>query len=358
VRGVNGARLILIVNTPGHLLRVLRGGPMKYLRFVFTLGVSSLLLATFAFAAGVRELDFLGPLDVQPSSFIPEAPVYTDEPADPVHADLRPFYKEFERDGLVTIYLGYGIGTYYPARGSQIFEMLKLLALHYELPLVDWNLSGDGSHLSFLNSKRGIRYSITIGYERNEFARAFSEYEIVMYHGHSRYGQGPAFQHYQNYYRMGRGFPTIEVDTRNNYFKDEPILKTDLYPIRWVRFGTRWLPFQYRGQKNGKSELPDTSYTKNVPGLDVDWTRTRFLPGRQLFYFYSCTNKQYWRESIRDRFPSLSHKFVFGTYKINRGRTEPDVLMIVSLLRGTTQSSKILDFLNTTKDCDQCFTTY
>ncbi|OFZ19030.1 MAG: hypothetical protein A2X94_12205 [Bdellovibrionales bacterium GWB1_55_8] len=332
---------------------------MRNLRFIVSVGIALLIAPISLHASGeAGAFDFLNPFDVQPSPWIPESPAYPEEPADPVQADLTPFYGEFEKDGIVTMYVSYGIGTYYPARGLQIFKMLKALAEHYSLPLVEWELGKDHGSISFRDSKRNIRYSITIGYERNEYIQSFSNYEVVMYHGHSRYGQGPAFQHYQNYFRIGRNFESIEVDGRNIYFKDEPILKTELYAIREARIGSRRFPFQYRGQKDERSELPKTSYTKNIPGKDVDWKNTRFLPGRQIFYFYSCSNRQYWRDSIRELHPDIQQKLVFGTFKLGYGATKPEALMIISIVNGIKESSGILDVLNSTKDCDKCFTTF
>ncbi|OFZ20250.1 MAG: hypothetical protein A2X94_15355 [Bdellovibrionales bacterium GWB1_55_8] len=305
-----------------------------------------------------HSFDFLDPIDQQPTAWEPERSRDSRETQDPIEVDLRPYYREFTRDGIINIYIGYGVEAYYPERSAQIFEMLKALGKHHELALTNWSLSDDKRIVSFRDSLNGVRFNITVEHERNQFINAFSTHELVMYHGHSRRGKGPAFGAFENYFRMGRKYKSLEVDTRNIYFRDEPILKTDLYPpLTEYFFGQPFL-YQYRGQKNKKSKLPPTSYTKNIPGLDVDLAKTRFLPGRQLLYFYSCKNRKYWRESIRSLFPDPNQKLVFGTFKDGFGGTKPEALMIISVVRQLQDSFNVLELLNASKDCDHCFTSY
>lgn len=302
--------------------------------------------------------DFLNPFDKQPWPWLVEAPDDPQAKAEPVPIDLRPFFDEFEADGHVSIYIGYGVGTYYPERTRQILKMLMTLATHFNIPLSNWELNTSEGMISFLNSSRNIQYTIKVGYERNEFINSFSKYEVVMYHGHSRYGYGPAFQNYQNYFRMGRRFETAEVDARNIYFRNEPILRTERYPVQRIQIGSYLYSYQYRGGMRKESKLPETAYTKIIPGKDTDWVNTRFLDGRQLFYFYSCANRKYWRNAIRDLLPDVRRKAVIGTFRNGFGGTKPDALMLLSIVNRTTDSSAVLDLLNTTKDCDECFTTY
>lgn len=308
--------------------------------------------------ASQSSFDFLNPFDIQPWPWLVETPDDLLAQAESVSVDLAPFFEEFEADGHVSIYIGYGVGTYYPERTRQILKMLMTLATHFNIPLSDWELDTNEGLISFRNSTRNIQYTIKVGYERNEFMDSFSKYEVVMYHGHSRYGQGPAFQNYQNYFRMGGRFKTAEVDARNVYFRNEPILRTERYPVQRIQIGSYLYSYQYRGGMRKESKLPATSYTKIIPGKATDWVNTRFLKGRQLFYFYSCKNRKYWREAIRDLFPDVRKKAVIGTFKNGFGGTKPDALMLLSIVNRTTDSSAVIDLLNTTKDCDKCFTTY
>lgn len=301
---------------------------------------------------------FLDQFDKQPRPFIPEKTDTPEEPSDTLSVRLDPFYRDFEADRNVSFFVGYGYQSYYPERARQIMEMLKVLGVHYGLTLEQWSLTPDNRVITFRNARNGINYKVTVENERDAYARAFSEYDVVIYHGHSRYGQGPAFDSFQNYFRMGRNFETIEVDTRNRYFAEEPIQKTDIYPLYTADLNGRRYLYQYRGGRDYRSELSQQSFTVNIPGKDLDLRRTRFLQGKQLFYFYSCKNREYFRESLRDLFPDVNHKAVIGTYRDGHGSTKPDALMIMSVVRHAYDSVEVVNELNETGDCDKCFTSY
>ncbi|HCM39685.1 MAG: hypothetical protein A2Z97_04915 [Bdellovibrionales bacterium GWB1_52_6] len=324
----------------------------------FILLVTGVCLGTTGASAKQGSFGFLDPIDQQPYAWEPESSASSGEAQDPIEVSLRQYHQEFTRDGKISIYIGYGHEAWFPERAAQIFEMLKILGGHYGLTLTDWRRSEDGSIITFRDAGKALFYEITIEGDRNRFINAFATHEIVMYHGHSRNGKGPAFGAFENYFRMGRKHPSLEVDTRNIYFRNEPMLKTKRYPPLMMTFLGQTFLYQYRGQKHKKSKLPHTSFTKNIPGMDKDFMRTRFLPGKQFFYFYSCKNRKYWRDSIRSLFPDLNHKMVFGTFEDAFGGTKPEALMIMSVVRQLQNSGEVLELLNASKDCENCFTNY
>lgn len=314
------------------------------------------LPGSLAPAQEVTDFSFLDQLDEQPVAWNPEETPPDREDSAAVNINLGEYYREFREDKKVTMYMGYGYESYFEGRFTQLYNMLLSLSSYYGLPLNNWFFNG--SRIRFRDYQRGIDYVIDLGASRNEYIDAFSNYEIVLYHGHSRYGQGPAFGTFWNYFRIGSNFETIEVDTRNPYFQKEPILKTDRYDLKSINIGGQKYPYQYRGQKDHRSYLPDDSFTKIIPGLTADLEKTKFLPKRQIFYFYSCKNRKYWRDSLRKFFPDVNQKFVFGTKEDAWGGTKPEAVMIISLVRGLLNSERIVDELNATNDCANCFTTY
>lgn len=275
-----------------------------------------------------------------------------------VDTDLSQFYEEFERDGKVKIYIGYGYEAYFSSKVPRLFDMLKAIASRYSLQLGSWELSPDQRDIKFRDPVRSIDYEVRVGTERNEFVSSFSDYEVVLYTGHSRYGRGPAFQAFWNYYRMGDRFDTIEVDARNPYFMSEPTLLGEMFPLYWALIGGNRIYYQYRGQRNSTAYLPEDSFTRNVPGGNADLARTRFLPGRQIIYFHSCKNEKYWRASLRQVLPNPSSKVIFGTRRDSLGGMRPDAVMVMSVARRIKESSAIVNDLNATRDCDECFTSY
>lgn len=323
-------------------------------------------ISLFSFALSraeesIPDYSFLKELDRQPRPWVPEStPGNIEAEGEILETDLRPFYDEFAADGHVSFYVGYGNEGFYPERGEQILEMLKLMSTRSGMRLVDWNLrqNANGAYFSFKDASSGITYSVTVEGERNGYMRAFSRHEVVLYHGHSRYGRGPAFGMFENVYRMSDAHPSIEVDARNPYFRSEPILKRRKHPVRWMDWYGERLLYQYRTQKSLESELGRGAYVKNIPGRDVDLTTTSFLPGRQIFYFYSCKNRNYWRDPIRKKFPDRSQKAVFGTYKDGYGATRPEAVMIMTVVKRVSTSREVVRHLNATRDCNDCFTTY
>ena len=119
--------------------------------------------------------------------------------------------ESFER--LHCMWLIHGKDAYYSGRFSAMVNMFKDLAKTYNLSIKKWNLNNITQQVSFVNAVTGVKYNITFGYERNDYYNAFKNYEVVMYHGHSRYGRGPAFEKYTNYFRIGTKFPGIEVSS-------------------------------------------------------------------------------------------------------------------------------------------------
>ncbi|OFZ20249.1 MAG: hypothetical protein A2X94_15350 [Bdellovibrionales bacterium GWB1_55_8] len=272
--------------------------------------------------------------------------------------DLTPFYRDFAQDGIVNIYMGYGYEAYSPGKGAQLYKMLNLLGSKEDLELLFAPLERDQQTVRFRDVRRGIDYQIQIGPERDDYRRAFSKYEVVMYTGHSRYGRGPAFGTFWNYYRMGDRFETIEVDTRNPYFDFEPIVLTERFPLLKILLGGFPFPYQYRGQQTNTSYLPSTSYTKNIPGGNADLATTKFIPGRQILYFHSCKNRKYWRNAIRSVLTDPARKVVFGTSNDSFGGARPDSVLIISIVRQLARTEEIVSDLNATQDCNQCFTSY
>lgn len=325
----------------------------KYFQ-MFSLFLALILQSQVSLAENIGRFNFLDDLEQSATVWTKEV-TPSIQKLEPVDVDLTEHYREFAEDGQIKIYVGYGYEAWYDERTSTLYQMLRRLSSYYRLPLGRW--SNDGADIRFQDLKSGIKFLITVGNERNEFMNAFSSYEVVMYSGHSRYGQGPAFGSFSNYFRMGTVFETIEVDTRNPYFLDEPILKTDKFPVRTVELDSDKYQYQYRGQKVEASYLSESSYTKIIPGYAVDWWKTVFLPKRQLFYFNSCKNIHYWRDSIRSRFADPNQKFVIGTDEDSTDGTKPDAVMIISLARSISNSRSILSDLNATKDQD-CFTSY
>lgn len=308
----------------------------------------------------IEDYSFLDAMDIQPVAWVPEQSPSVQEKQRALDIDMKPFYEDFATDGIITFFVGYGNEGYYPERGEQIFEMLKAMGAHFNLQLTDWALTKDADKttIGFRDAGRNLSYFITVQGERNAFADAFSRNEVVMYHGHSRYGRGPAFGKFENYFRMGHKHRTVEVDARNPYFKTEPILRTRRYPAKNLSWDGEALRYQYRGPKSDESYLAEDSYTKNIPGRSTDLVRAGFLPGRQIFYFYSCLNRDYWRKPIRDLHPDPNRKLVFGTYKIGYGSTKPEAVMIMSVVRQLSKTTSVLRDLNATRDCDNCFTAY
>lgn len=327
------------------------------------LTVSALFAATVAHAAANspgHKYDFLDKFDTPPSKpWVSEQDPSAVSGEPTLEAAMGNFYGEFTRDGVVTFYMTHGIDAYDDSRMDGIFNMLQALGTDSGLNLGEWNLDRATSTVTFRNLDTTILYSIKFGNELNEYKDAFSRYEVVMYHGHSRYGRGPAFQDYTNYFRMGHIFSTIEVDTRNPYFQTERMLDTDTYPPIDIQLDGLSYQYQYIGQKTDSSYLPADSYTKIIEGDDKDLEITPFLSGKQLLWFYSCKNINYWRSTLRRKFPDASEKLVFGTRLDGYWSSQPAAVFIMSVVKEQADSQTIVDDLNATGDCgDDCFVSY
>ncbi|HAR44509.1 MAG TPA: hypothetical protein DCS07_18070, partial [Bdellovibrionales bacterium] len=307
------------------------------------------LSATTALA---EQYDFLEQFEDRSSAWSREITTAPVERVKPLAGDLQPFYEDFARDGEVTLYIGYGYEAWSPNRATSLYNMMLSLASAYGLRTGNWQLKDQKIRFTDLN--RNIKYRITVGGDRESFINAFANHEVVLYNGHSRYGRGPAFGSFTNYFRMGNVYKKIEVDTRNPYFLQEPMLLTDRYPPLNVILGGWNYQYQYRGQKSFSSNLPADAYTKNIPGMDTDLRRTTFSPGRQIIYLYSCKNIEYWKTPLRTLLPDPTQKFIFGTDEDGYAGTKPDAVMVMSIVRRLIHSDQIVRNLNATGDCANC----
>ncbi len=194
---------------------------------IFLLG--SLSLNSFA-----ANYDFLKPLEHKRLPHVLEKPLFETPPSPPANADLSSFYKEFEKDGVVTIYQAIANHHAPYLWGQTLKGMLEAIRQELSLPLGQFVLNASKTELSFVNESTGIRYVVRMGSDRYEFKEAFGNSEIVSYVGHSRYGHGPAFKTMHDYYRMGSIFATTEIDVLNPHFMKEQILLTETYPLQNV----------------------------------------------------------------------------------------------------------------------------
>ena len=289
--------------------------------------------------------DFLLGMEEGKPDFVPESGPLAATTTTPIGIPLASFYQEFAADGRVTVYLGSGIERWYATLPSNFFQMLESADAELKLGL---------SHLVYLPGQReiqfqdrlGIRYVLDFGDERDDFIAALKDYEIVFYGGHSRYGRGPAFREFWNYFRMGTVFPSIEMDALSPYFLNEPILQTTQYPVKFAMVDGASYRYQYRGETDESSYLPADAYTKVIEGNAKDLRAAAFLKGRQLFFFHSCSNIQYWKDPFRARFPRPQEKLVFGTTQPSHGDLRAEVALITALVRRFSSSSQALAELN------------
>jgi hypothetical protein len=157
---------------------------------------------------------------------------------------------------------------------------------------------------------------------------------------------------------MGSVYSTIEVTAQNPYFLMEPIQLTGQYRVQTADIDGKNYSYQYRGQKNEESYLDPAAYTKNIPGLDKDLRQVSFPSKKQIFYFYSCNNIDYFKSPLRRMMPKSSEKMIFGTDNEGWWGTKPDAVFIMSIARGVSSSSGIVSELNATHDCENCFIAY
>jgi hypothetical protein len=271
---------------------------------------------------------------------------------------LSDYYSAFADDGVVTIYLGYGKDAWGPQRPQELFSMLQNLANSTPNLFDKWSFTQNRT-IKFHDIKNDLYFEFTIGHERNEYIAAYSTHEIVMYHGHSRYGRGPAFDEYWNYFRMGNQFKFIEVDTRNKYFLNEEMQQTQLFPPLPIQFNGQSYFYQYKGQKEHSSYLPNDSYTKLIPGYAFDLNQTEFMQGKQIIWLYSCENIHYFKDPLRALHSDPSEKLFFGTLKPGYWSSAPAAVFIMDIARQVQHSQKIVSDMDATNDCGaQCFTVY
>ena len=276
---------------------------------------------------------------------------------DLLNLDLNPYYAEFEGDGVVKVFLGWGVEAWSSDRVQSLKQQIESIAATERLP-IKVEVQTERPGLLLRQENRGVTIQIDTGHERNEYANAFKDYEIVMYHGHSRYGQGPAFEGFQNYFRMGDVFQTIEVDTRNPYFSAEPILNTAEFPLLDVTLDNANFQYQYRGPKTEQSYLPSDSYTKMIPGGDKDLKTVEHSARKQIIWLYSCRNVYYFKNPLRAMFPNVNERAIFGTQSDGYWGNSPAAVFLAGLTKHFEKSREFVDGMNATGDCSNCFTTY
>jgi hypothetical protein len=275
-----------------------------------------------------------------------------------VDDNLIRFYQAFAEDGVVSIYFGMGHQMYQSGVDETLFLMVRGWAKERHLALAEFAFDRHNRSFEFRRTTDGVFFRVVIGNDREAFAAALASTDIVMYQGHSRFGRGMAFRDFADYFRMGSEWPVIEVDTRNPSFAGEWILDQSFYPLREIVVNGMRDFFQYRGQKNETAFLPEDSYTIRIEGNAKDFRSARYLPGRQMFWLYSCKNQQYWATSIRRKFPSRQEKYFFGTIDDSFWGLEPAALFLLDVAANVRSSQSILRSLNSTTDCYRCFTTY
>lgn len=274
----------------------------------------------------------------------------------PLNRPLADYYQAIKSDGVVNMYYGLGMDHYHSDAHLFFHAKLKEQFTKDRLTVDDLRWE-DRDTLAF--TYNAVRYFVRLGNERNEFAEALNRYEVVMYGGHSRYGVGPVFQSYDSYFRMGYDYSSIEVDTRNPYFKNEKILEAMKYPVKSISFPEGADEYQYRGVKEEYSKLPSDSYTIRIEGNGRDLRDASFLPGKQLFLLKSCSNVYYWKTPLRAKFPDSNEKLFFGTNEDTHGKQDAFVVFIAAVMKETSRTTEVISALNKTNECGtNCFTAY
>lgn len=274
--------------------------------------------------------------------------------------DLGSVYDDFKQDGVISIYFGMGYEMYQSGNEETFALMLKGMLRGSTETISNFTYNSHTRTASFIRDSDQIKFQITIGGERNEWIDAWDDKEVIMYHGHSRYGMGPTFGGWNNYFRMGQEFDTIEVDTRNRYFHTEPFASRARHPVQRARVNGEDIEYQYRGALDSRSKLPSSSYTKQIEshGKDLREVKAIGTSRSQIFWLYSCKNYQYWRDELRQKFPHTSTVAIFGTIDDSMWGFQPSLTFVFELVNGNTNASEITSRLNATGDCNDCFTTY
>jgi hypothetical protein len=275
---------------------------------------------------------------------------------DTTEYNLAPIHQTLRQDGVVTIAYVMGHEMYQPGHENTFLLMLRGNLRNRE-EITEFVMDADGWGAQITDAT-GIRYHVRIGRERQDFIDAFGAAEVVMYQGHSRYGRGPAFAGFTDYFRMGSSSNDLEIDALLPSFRTEALRQPATYPPRYVDIGAERYVYQYRGGHDETSHLDDESYTKLIAGGARDFLDADFLTGTQVFWLYSCTNQQYWQQTFRRRFANRSQKFVFGTVDESFWGLAPSVIFVIAMVTGETSSNAIISSLNATGDCENCFTAW
>lgn len=308
---------------------------------------ASLFCVFFSVAALAGQYDFLKKFEQGlPNPVREPRTVARNAEPPPLNLIMAPFYQAISHNNEIHGYVGVGVEFYVPQVGQQLLSAMQALAKAWQLDLVDWKWEHERSRLSFYDPSRGVRYFLQVGHERNEFIESFAHFPVVMYSGHSRLGRGPAFEEFSNYFRLGNIFSTIEVDTRNRYFRDEPLKKTEEFPPEGIVLEGTEYQFQYRGQKDENAHLPADSYTKVIEGGPKDFNATAFLPTPQVIFLWSCENAHYFKVPMRHKL-STQKAILFGTWGVPyHGLITPVSIFYLSLARELSTSLDIVSELN------------
>lgn len=324
--------------------------------------ILSALFFSTAFSASASDYSWLKIFDKAPEqwAFEETREIHSLHNEASAEADLTSFYDHFEKDKKVTIGIAWGQDADESWRPSGLEQALQTLLTQQGIETSEWTHDAAKKQISFRKTEGAVLYVISYSMERNDYIRYYKKNEIVMYHGHSRYGRGPAFGSYTNYFRLGLRWETIEVETNNPYFLNEPIMLQDQYPVSEITIDTKVYPFQYQGGKTEGSYLY-SDYVKNVEGNGIDFMNADFKAGKQIFWYYSCKNKGYWKKAIRTKFPNTNEKFVFGTLVDGYWSNAPAATFIANVVGRKTSSSEVVQTLNSVNDCggiQNCWAAY
>ena len=148
---------------------------------------------------------------------------------------LKNYFNDFQKDGLLNIYIGFGKDAYDKDSSKELLTYLAELNKGEALGWTNIILNKTKNTISF--EAGALDIEVQIGSIRSEYISSFSKYDVIMYHGHSRLGRGPAFEHYTNYFRMGTQFTTVEVDALLPAFLNEEIkMLQDYLELESLRF--------------------------------------------------------------------------------------------------------------------------
>lgn len=311
-----------------------------------------LVLSTLSYAIPT-DYSFLNQFEPPKPGYVPERTTrkFADDPA-PLNIAMKNYYSDFHQLEELKIYVGGGAEIYYSGWPSAIFNMLESSNKTLNIGMTDLKLTGQ---VITFKDKKGLKVRVTIGDERAEFVNSFSNSNVVVYLGHSRYGRGPAFKQMWNYFRLGNVFPIIEVPTDTPAFSKEPLQETETYPALSTQIGGKPYQYQYMGQKDHSSYLPSTSFTKRIEGGPKELETTEWLEGKQLVFLFSCSNVHYFREPLRDLHSDPNEKLFFGTLRDAGGVLTGVSVFITSLVQELPTS---IDIIRELDKVEPLFTAY